>query len=306
VAPGQLGRQPPSSFADRRLLQRSVAHVWPGLDARSGQFLVVLGLLLAVPVVAWPLLDRRRRRFLLAWWVFGAALLVGSFVLFSISDTYVPRRVGPRRLMPYELLVPVVAVTFALWALDRLLRDGWRTLLPRRGAMVAAGVALTIVTAGIIAPAPVLPGDPDDQEPGLTTVGYAAYRWIAENTPSDARLLTNAYTDGSVAGIAQRAGIVDGRAVYLENPSFLADSTSLVLGARVLFKEPESAAALDYLQRQSVSHLLVGGPAADGSDLGGYPLFDTDVAALEKSDRYTLVRTFGEGRLLLFRVGPPA
>ena len=34
VAPGQQGREPPSSFTDRRLLPRSILHVWPGLDAR--------------------------------------------------------------------------------------------------------------------------------------------------------------------------------------------------------------------------------------------------------------------------------
>jgi len=53
-----------------------------------------------------------------------------------------------------------------------------------------------------------------------------------------------------------------------------------------------------------VSHLLIGGPAASGSDLGGYPLFETDLDAIRRSDRYTLVRTFGEDRLLLFAVRP--
>ena len=37
------------------------------------------------------------------------------------------------------------------------------------------------------------------------------------------RLLANAYTDGAVAAVAHRVGIVDGRAVYLENPTFLAE-----------------------------------------------------------------------------------
>ena len=41
------------------------------------------------------------------------------------------------------------------------------------------------------------------------------------------------------------------------------------------------------------------------NDLGGYVLFDTNLAALQDGGRYTQVRSFGDGRLLLFEVTPP-
>ncbi len=305
VAPGQLGREAPASFLDRRLLPRAILHVWPGLDGRSGSLLVVLGGLLAAPLLAWPWLDPRRRRAIVGAWVFGLGLLVGSYLLFAISDTYVPARSGPRRLMPYELLVPVVSLVVVLWGLDRLLRPGWRALLPRRGAGLAAGALLAVLTEAAVTPAP----DPfvdDDPEPGLTSTGYEAYRWLDANLPPGARILANAYTDGSLAALAGRVGIVDGRAVYLEDRAFLAESTALVLGARVVFAEPTSAGAASYLAREGVDYLLVAGPGASGADLGGYLPFGTDLDALSAGGggRYTLVRTFGDGRLLLFRVGP--
>ena len=304
VAPAEMGNPPPTSFTDRRLLPRTVLDIWPGLDARNRALLVILLGLLAVPVVAWPALDARRQRLVLTWAVFGVALAVGAYLLFLISSTYVPRRVGPRRLVPYELFLPVIAGMLGLWLLDRVIRPGWQALVPARRAMLPAGLALAVIATGMISPAPSNQTDDDDSEPGLTMIGYEAYRWIAANTPPSARILANAYTDGSIAALAERTGIVDGRAVYLENRRFLAESTGLVLGARVVFADPTGSGATSYLDREAVDYLLVAGPGATGADLGGYRPFDTNLAALSAGGRYTLVRTFGEGRLLLFTVHP--
>ena len=304
VAPALDGQPPPSSFFGSSLLPRAILDVWPGLDGRGGGDLVVLGGLLVAPLLAWPVVDRRRRRFLVGWWAFGAALLVGSYALFAISSTYVPARVGPRRLMPYELFVPVMSAVWLLFGLDRLLRRGWRTLLPGRGAMVAAGTLLAVLTIGAVAPAPTSFVDDAPDEPGLSVVGLDALRWIDANLPPDTRLLTNAYTDGSILAVAHRSSILDGRAVYLEDAAFLARSTSLVLGARVLFADPGGVAAADYLSSERVTHLLVATAGPGGADLGGYLLFHTDLAALQQGGRYTQLRSFGDGRLLLFEVTP--
>jgi hypothetical protein len=266
---------------------------------------VVLAGLLAAPWLAWPLLDARRRRALVAAAVFGAGLAAGAYLLFAISDTYVPMRTGPRRLLPYELVLPVVAAVILLVLGDRLLRSGWRALLPRRGAALAAGLAMALVTAAMVAPAPDT-GLDDDSEPGLTITGYAAYRWIDDNLPPTARLLANAYTDGSVAALARRTGIVDGRAVYLEDRAFLAESTALVLAARTVFLDPDGPGARRFLAREGVTHLLVAAGGASGADLGGYLPFQTNVDALDRSAGYTLVRSFDGGRLRLYAVRTPA
>ena len=302
VAPALVGQPPPTNFFGSSLLPRAILDVWPGLDARGRGDLITLAGLLVAPLLAWPWLDRRRRRFLLTWWTFGLALLIGSYVLFAISSTYVPARVGPRRLMPYELLVPVMSAVFLLFGLDRLLRPGWRLLLPGRGAMVAAGALLAIVTIGAVAPARTLIVDDAPAEPGLSLVGYDALRWMDANLPADARLLTNAYTDGSILAVARRPAILDGRAVYLEHADFLAESTSLVLGARVLFADPAGTAAGDYLAAERVGYVLVATVGPGGNDLGGYFLFDTNLAVLRDGGRYTQVRSFGDGRLILLKV----
>jgi hypothetical protein len=304
VAPAEMGNQPPTSFTDRRVLPRAVFDVWPGLDARGRAMLVVLFGLLAIPFLAWPALDGRRQRLVVTWAVFSVVLAVGAWLLFRMSDTYVPRRVGPRRLIPYELFLPVVAGMVGLWILDRIARPAWRALIPARRAMVPAGLALAVITTGMISPAPTAFADIDDSDPGLTHAGYEAYTWIAANTKPDSRILANAYTDGAIAALAQRTGIVDGRAVYLENPGFLTESTALVLGARVVFADPGGTAAAAYLDREAVDYVLVAGPGATGADLGGYRPFDTNLASLASSGRYTLVRTFGDGRLQLFAVHP--
>ena len=302
VAPALNGQPPPDQFTDTLMLPRSLVHIWPGLDGRVRSGLLVLLLLTISPALAWPFLDARRRRFVLGWALFGAGLVVGCLLLFAIADTYVPGRTPGRRLMPYLLFVPVVAMTLALWVTGRLLAPAWRVLVPLRGRALAAALALALLTAGAVSASPLTVEGADEGDAALSQTGYDAYRWIDANLPPDTRLLANAYTDGAVAAVAHRVGIVDGRAVYLENPTFLAESTALCLGARVVFGTPAAPGAATYLDRERVTHLLVATNGPNGTDLGGYLLFDTDVAALRADPRLRLVQSFGDGRLLLFEV----
>jgi hypothetical protein len=308
VAPALDGSQPPDAFTDSLLLPRSILVVWPGLDGRVRSGLVVLAALVLVPLLAWPFLDGRRRRFLLTWAVFAALLVAGSLLLFALSDTYVPQRTAGRRLMPYLLFVPVVAMTLLVWVAGRLSAPYWRALLPGRWdgprRAVLAGVALAVLTVGAVSASPIPGSVGEDRDAALSPAGYAAYRWMADHLPPEARILANAYTDGSIAAVTKRVGIVDGRAVYLEDPGFLAESTALVLGARVVFATPESAGAATYLERERVTHLLVATEGPLGRDLGGYLLFDTDLAAVRSDPRFRLVQSFDADRLQLFEVVP--
>lgn len=302
VAPGLAGMPPPDEFTDSLLLPRSILVVWPGLDGRTRAGLVVLGALLVAPFLAWPWLDARRRRFLLGWTVFAGLLIAGSIVLFALSDTYVPQRTAGRRLMPYLLLLPVVAMTAMLWALGRVSAPVWRALLPGRGRAFATALALAVLTTGAVSASPRADVTQGESDPALSPAGYDAYRWMAAELPADARILANAYTDGAIAAVTRRIGIVDGRAVYLEDPDFLAESTALSLGARVVFGTPAAPGAAAYLARERVTHLLVATDGPLGTDLGGYLLFDTDVEAIRGDPRFRLVREFDGGRLLLFEV----
>ena len=304
VAPGLAGTPPPDAFTDSLLLPRSILLVWPGLDGRTRSGLAVLGALMVLPILAWPVLDPRRRRFLLGWACFAVVLVVGSLLLFELSQTYVPQRTAGRRLMPYLLIVPVVAMTVILWLLGRLAAPGWRALFSRggRARVVAAALALIVLTTGAVSASARPGGAADDREAALSPAGYAAYRWMASELPADARILANAYTDGAIAAVSRRTGIVDGRSVYLEDPGFLAEATALALGARVVFGTPSAPGARSYLEREGVTHLLVATDPTDGTDLGGYLPFATDVAAIRADPRFRLVREFDGGRLLLFEV----
>ena len=302
VAPALNGQPPPDQFTDTLMLPRSLVHIWPGLDGRVRSGLVVLLLLTIAPALAWPFLDARRRRFVLGWALFAAGLVIGCLLLFAFADTYVPGRTPGRRLMPYLLFAPVVAMTVVLWVIGRVLAPAWRILVPVRGRALAAGLALALLTAGAVSASPLAVAGADEGDAALSQTGYDAYRWIDANLPPDTRLLANAYTDGAVAAVAHRVGIVDGRAVYLENPTFLAESTALCLGARVVFGTPAAPGASSYLDRERVTHLLVATNGPNGTDLGGYLLFDTDVTALRADPRLRLIQSFGDGRLLLFEV----
>jgi hypothetical protein len=301
AAPGEMDAPPPVRFTDRRILPRSILHVWPALDGQGPEGLILLFGLVGTPFLAWPWLDTRRRRLLLVVAVFAIALLVGSYLLNEISSTYVPRRAGGRRLMPYELLLPVVAGVCWLWAAQRLLEPGWRSLLRPRSAALAGGLSLLLLVAAAVAP--VANEEDLDEAPGLSSVGYHAYEWIRASLPADARILANAYTDGAMTALTERVSILDGRAVYLEDAAFLDDATRLVLGARRYFQTPADLNAASFLDEADADYLLVVGPTGRGADVGGYRPFPTDFESLANSERLSVVASFGAGTLTLFKVG---
>ena len=301
AATGPAERDPPTAFTDPRLLPRSTLHVWPRVDGMTTLGLAVLVALLLAPIVGWPRLDARRRRALVTWLTFGIGLFAGSYLVFALSDWYVPQRVGGRRLMPYELFVPVVAATLTIWLADGWLRPIWARLPGMAARVVPLAIGATVTLAVIAAPV----GARETEEPGLTRLGSDAFDWMRANLPPDSRILTNAYTDGSVTLLSGNVGILDGRAVYLEDAEFLGETTSLLLGARTFFLEPDADAAARFLADENVDYLLVVGPDGSSSDLAGYRPFPTDFDAIAADSRYTLVQRFGEQRLMLFRVEPP-
>jgi hypothetical protein len=124
---------------------------------------------------------------------------------------------------------------------------------------------------------------------------------MARELPPDARILANAPTDGVIAVLTGRTGILDGPLALAGDRPLLARATALALGARVVFAEPDGQRAAAYLAREGVTHLLVAAPGLATSDIGGRSAFATDVGAVEQSERFTLVRSFGD-RVLVFEV----
>ena len=298
AATGPARRDLPVEFADPRLLPRSTLHIWPNLDGMTTPGLIALIALLLLPLVLWPRLDARRRRAIVAWLIFGVGLFAGSYLIYAVSDWYVPQRVGGRRLMPYELFAPVVAATVGLWAADRWLRPAWSRLPLPWARLIPVVLGMVVVAVTISA----APDRRESEEPGLTRLGFGAYDWMRTNLPPGSRVLANAYTDGSLTLLSGDVGILDGRAVYLEDPEFLGETTSLLLGARKFFMDPADPDGRAFLADEDVEYLLVVGPRGTGSDLAGYRPFKTDFDALARDSRYTLVQRFGNQRLMLFRV----
>nr|MBA3779589.1 hypothetical protein [Chloroflexota bacterium] len=280
--------------------------VWPGLGADPQIQAGVVGVILLLPLFGWRWLARAQRRAVLTWLVFAFGLAAGAFAFVLLYETYVPLRVGPRRLLPYELFVPVVFLAIDLLLLQRLVH--WvagRALAGRANVMRSAvGVVVVAVIALFVARAPLSQGPvgEEDESFGLERTGYDAYGWIAQNTPPGSRILTSAYTDGIVAALTRRVGIVDGRAVYLEDAPFLREALEHLLGARVVFGAPAAPGAVDYLRDERVDYLLVTGPEANGRTLGGYPVFEVDLAALDAQPYLRLLLTFGDDRLRLYEV----
>ena len=96
-------------------------------------------------------------------------------------------------------------------------------------------------------------------------------------------------------------GILDGRAVYLEDPAFLSEATNLLLGGRQFFADPANPSSDVFLDLADPDYLLVA-TRPTGVDLGGYRPFVTDVAALDADPRFEVVTDLADGGLRLYRV----
>lgn len=292
---------PPDDFWDPRLQSPSSRQPYPGVDLAPGP---IAALLAAAALLAVAELRRRpagARRGLAVWVVYVLGVLVGAALLWALYDTYVPARAGPKRIMPLYVLGLAGGLAALGWSLAGRLFRAWLAGGVRRSARLrhrtAAGAAMLVTTLSLLVIfTPLVGGTILDEDRGVSPTGYAAYLWIRDNLPPDAVVLANAYTEGSLGAITGRTGWLDGRAPYLEDPSFLEAATAALLDARRYFAAPKRLAGL---RPGAVDYLLV---AHRAEDLGGYAPFKVDRDALSRAPDLRLVRSFADGALLLYQV----
>ena len=268
---------------------------------------VVVGGALLLPVLGWPLLDARRQRFVASMVAFAAVLALVAIALLARGGSFGDRWLVALNVLPLQWLVAAAALGFAARAAVQMATRTAGRIADRRferasrvapvfGA--AAAIVIVIVAGAVLASAGGATGD----RPGsVSSRGLDAYAWIARETPPDSRILANGATTGIIATLTGRTGIVDGPAIDPTDRSLVSRATALVLGARVVFDEPDGDRAVTFLAREGVSHLLVAGPAAGAADLGALTLFPADPAAIDASPRFGLVRSFGD-RVFLYAV----
>ena len=266
---------------------------------------IVIGGVLVLPVLGWPLLDARRQRLVASMVAFATVLTLVAIVLLSRDGSFGERWLAALQVLPLQWLVAAAALGFAARVGVRAATRTAARVVDRRHApafAAAAAMLIVIVVAAALASAGRAAGD----RPGsVSSRGLDAYAWIAEQAPADARLLANGATSGIIATLTGRTGIIDGPAIDPMDRSLISRATALVLGARVVFDEPDGDRAATFLAREGVSHLFVAGPAASAADLGAVTLFPTDFATIDTSPRFVLVRSFGDRVFLYAVLGAP-
>lgn len=251
-------------------------------------------LVLIVSLAAWPTLDQRRQRLVATLAAFALLVALTAAVRYSTGGPSAVRHAVLETIVPLEWLVVAAAAALAGWLAARAAsRRGHGATGPL--ALAAIGLVITLAMAPAAASG--------SSAGGPSAAGLAAYRWIASQTPSHSRVLANAWTDGIIAAVAGRAGILDGRAPDPDDRDEIGRTTALALGARVAFLGPSGPAAQSYLGREGVTHLVVAVP--DGRqrhhDLGGGRTFEVDLDALGTDPRYELVAEFGD-RVYIFEI----
>ena len=190
-----------------------------------------------LPILLWRWLPSRSRALYLGGWIFllGLAIVVGAFLV--LYDTYVPQRVGFGRLAPFTLVAAALLVTVGWTAVAlaagplvatvrdlvaRRLQGPSRPLGRPTGAMVqSVAWAAVLAAAIVVANRSVVGGINPHVGDSLSTDGLATLTWIRDNTPPDALILANSYTEGAIGTLGHRNGYLDGRAPYNKEFDFL-------------------------------------------------------------------------------------
>jgi hypothetical protein len=285
-----VARPLPALPTDSAYLAASARFPWPGLDILAPTGVLVVGFvaLAAFSVLRGPA-DPRTRRLFLFGLVLAGLLLVVSLLIFAIFPTYVPRRIGLRRLLPYAALgLSAIIAAGGLVAIRGLATLTARDLRAR-WLPIAAGALCLLFAAGIVGVASARTFRDRTARSRDVLAGRDAYLWLAGNTEPGARILVNGYTDGVVAALAGRPGIVDGRAPYGEDRAWVEQAIRDSRLARAFFAAP----SLSLLHELGADYVVVGPSRA----LGLAVRYGSDHVAFAGFDGLLSVETFGPVRI---------
>ena len=225
---------------------------WPILDTAARWAIALIAL---APIALWRWIPRRTRALYAAGWLYLAGLLVVVAGFLFLYDTYVPQRVGFGRLAPFTLIGMGLLVTVGLTAIVRSVAAAARSRSPRVSTAVAAACWAGVLGVAVLV---AWGGARDGTEPhegdGLSADGYAALTWLRDNTPADAIVLSNAYTEGAIGTIARRNGLTDGRAPYNKEFEFLATAVDHLKAGRSFFA---GETGVDAIRAMGVDYVVV-------------------------------------------------
>jgi hypothetical protein len=281
----------PALPTDPAYLAASARFPWPALDLLSPLGLLIPILAgLAIYAVARGPADPRTRRLLVFGFVVVGLLVVASIAIFVFFPTYIPRRIGVRRFLPYAALgVSAVFAAGGATAVTGLLlsrRSGLRNI---RWAPVLAGTLCLVFAIGVMGAGSLRTFRDRGPRAADVLAGRDAYRWIAGNTPSQARVLVSGYTDGVVAALAQRPGVIDGRAPYGEDKAWIDQATRDSRLARRFFAAP----SVTLLEALDPDYIVMGPDRA----LATAVAYRADEEAIDSLPGLQLVETFGPVRI---------
>jgi hypothetical protein len=293
---------PPDSFWHPVMQDPASIYPWTQLALVDPVELSLVLAALAILLLAAVRGDRRMQRLVITWSLFALGVFVGAFVLWSLYDTYVPARAGPRRILSFYAIALAGALAGALWL---LLRSAIRLLQRRTGRSAAArrsvalGGHIVALVLGFVLASWLTPQQSALSEGrGLSQDGYQAMTWMRDNLPPGSVVMANTYTDGSVGAVTGLIGWLDGRAPYLEDPEWLDAAITRLRGARDFYFDP-----IFYGPPEGVDYVIAGRT----EDLAGYFTWEPDEQsweALNTYERLELVRSFRDDELVLWRVVP--
>ncbi len=213
-----------------------------------------------LPIVLWRWLPRRSRALYVGGWIFLAGLAAVVVAFLVLYETYVPQRVGFGRLAPFSIVGAALLVTVGWTAAARAAGPLTATVvgyLTQRGVIPPQAIgpkhlarlptiawAVVLAAALVVAGRSTVGGIYPHEGDGISGDGLATLTWIRDNTPPDALILANSYTEGAIGTLARRVGYLDGRAPYNKEFDFLLASVDQLKFGRSFYAGESDVQAL--------------------------------------------------------------
>lgn len=199
-------------------------------------------------------------------------IVLATLLFARFYDSFTMANFGRRRLGDYAtLIVWLLLLLMIELILIRFKRIDRR--LPVVGILVSALLLLVILM------------------PDLREVGEASERdrreievlnWVRDNTPCDARILSNTRTSGSFQVLTGRAGVNEGMGPFFR-PELLRDVNRFLIRTNRFFASPSNNER--FLTRHGVDYVVLfwgaGGRTPDLRSARGYPIFMEEAPFLE-------------------------
>jgi len=128
----------------------------------------------------------------------------------------------------------------------------------------------------------------------LSNAGARALEWVRENTEKDAIILSNNRTTGSIYLIAERKGVLEGRAIYNIQSDLNMEAVNIMDDVKEFYFSP----SVEILEKYNVDYVIY---SPEGG-LGGENILRNTEKQINLANKTFLKKVYSDNGIIIYKV----